>query len=274
MGSSVEFESGAALSNSSGKSFTSHPIGYFQSPQVAPYEAGRQPDPHHAEGVIELLSGENFEQALEGLNPGQRIWILFQFHHNHHWNPKVLPPRGGNKKIGVFATRSPYRPNAIGMSTVEILKIEGLKIFVSASDLLDGTPILDIKPYISYADSFTDQTPDWLLNTKKFAVVFSENAQRQIQHLEDHGLTQLRGFLEHQLEFEPTNHKKKRVKPDQSLAGVFVIAYKTWRAQFSKVENEIHILKIFSGYSELDLQSLDDPYSDKSLHREFNLAFN
>lgn len=274
MGSPMESAGSKALKEPSKKLFTVSPIGFFKSPQVAPYEAGRQPDAHHSEGVIELLPGQNFEQALEGLQPGQRIWILFQFHHNDHWNPKVLPPRGGNKKIGVFATRSPYRPNAIGMSTVEILKIEGLKIFVSASDILDGTPILDLKPYISYADSFTDQTPEWLSNTDRFTVALSTKAEEQLNYLEARGLTQLRGFLEHQLEFEPTNHKKKRVKPDQTLADTFVIAYKTWRVLFSINENQVHILKIFTGYSELELNSNEDPYSDKSLHREFNLAFN
>lgn len=274
MGAPMGSERSSILNPSlSKKSFTVNPIGFFKSPQVAPYEAGRQPDAHHAEGVIELIQGENFEQALEGLKTGQRIWILFQFHHNDHWNPKVLPPRGGNKKIGVFATRSPYRPNAIGMSTVEILRIEGLNIYVSSSDLLDETPILDLKPYISYADSFADQTPEWLLDTEKYTVSFSDLAQNQINFLESHGLTQLRGFLEHQLEFEPTNHKKKRVKPDQTLAEGFVIAYKTWRVQFLVTQNEIHILKIFSGYSEQDLAVSADPYSDKSLHKEFNLAF-
>src|SRR5437868_5175297 len=86
------------------------PIGYFKSSQVEPYEAGRQPDEHHASGVIELLPGSNFEQALTGLETCERIWVLFIFHHNDHWNPMVLPPRGRTQKIGVFATRSPYRP--------------------------------------------------------------------------------------------------------------------------------------------------------------------
>lgn len=248
------------------------PIGYFKSTQVAPYEAGRQPDENHAAGVIELLSGHNYEQALTGLEGCPRIWVIFQFHKNTQWNPMVLPPRGSDKKLGVFATRSPYRPNGIGMSCVQVEKIEKLKIHVLGADILNDSPILDIKPYLAYADSFPDVEPEWLKNAEKFQVSFMSAAEEKIGWLEaeKQGLTQLRGFLMHQLEYEPTNYKKKRVKAE---ADFFVIAYKTWRAKFYVKEDHVQIVEIFSGYSLEDFGNTEDPYADKNLHREFMTLF-
>nr|BFD62782.1 tRNA (N6-threonylcarbamoyladenosine(37)-N6)-methyltransferase TrmO [Bdellovibrio sp. HM001] len=246
------------------------PIGYFRSPQVRPYEAGRQPDEFHSSGYIELQGGKNFEQALTGLEGCERIWVIFLFHHNDHWNPMVLPPRGSQKKLGVFATRSPYRPNPVGMSCVKVRSIEKLKIHVEGADLLDGSPILDIKPYVAYADSFPEVEPAWLKDAEKFTIEFSPPAQKQLDWLELHQLQQLRGFLQHQLEFEPDNARKKRVKPN---ANGFVIAYRTWRAQFEIQDQHVRVIRIFSGYSKEDLNSPEDTYGDKDLHRRFQMAF-
>lgn len=242
------------------------PIGVFHSDQVEPYEAGRQPDEFHSEGYIQLEAGHNFEQALIGLEGCSRLWILFTFHHNPNWSPMVLPPRGRDTKVGVFATRSPYRPNGIGMSCVRLLRIDKLKIYVGGADLLDGSPILDIKPYVSYADSFPGVEPAWLQEAQKQSVLFSPLAMEQLQWLESQGISQIRSFLLHQLEYEPTNSKKKRVKPHEDN---FVIAYRTWRALFSMEQGQVQVLKIFSGYSSQDLQDVEDPYTDKDIHREF-----
>lgn len=247
-----------------------NPIGTFHSNQVEPYEAGRQPDQFHSEGIIELKSGHNFEQALTGLEGCERIWVIFHFHHNPHWNPMVLPPRGRDTKIGVFATRSPYRPNSIGMSCVKVLRIEKLKIYVEGADLLNGSPILDIKPYVAYADSFPGVEPEWLQDATKYSVGFSEKVLEQLNLLEAHGVSQLKSFLLHQLEYEPTNSKKKRVKED---GATFTIAYRTWRASFSLENNTVHVFNIFSGYSNADLQKVEDPYADKEVHRKFKTLF-
>ena len=99
--------------------------------------------------------------ALRGLEDFSHLWMIWQFSKavREDWSPTVRPPRlGGNTRMGVFATRSPYRPNAIGLSSVEIVEIrdtpeDGRVIIVAGADLLDGTPIYDIKPYIAYADS-------------------------------------------------------------------------------------------------------------------------
>lgn len=244
-------------------------IGIYHSKQVHPYDAGRQPDAHHQSGMIELNAGQNFEQALIGLKPQQMIWILFVFHHNSSWKPMVLPPRGGNQKIGVFATRSPYRPNQIGISAVRIIDIKGLKIFIEGADLLDQTPIVDIKPYLSYADSFTDETPEWLRSTPLHSVTWSNEAQKHLDFLKD-SVPNLSGFVTHQLEYEPTNSQKKRVKNHDSG---FTLAYRTWRVDFVVTDLHIMVLKIYSGYSQEDLTNSEDPYKDKEIHRKFTSHF-
>lgn len=119
--------------------------------------------------------------ALRGLEGYSRLWIIWQFSQavRDSWSPTVRPPRlGGNVRMGVFATRSPFRPNSLGLSCVKLESIEldsplGPVIHVSGADLMDGTPILDIKPYIPYADSFpdalggfTDSAGDFLLQVQ------------------------------------------------------------------------------------------------------------
>ncbi|MBQ7726062.1 MAG: tRNA (N6-threonylcarbamoyladenosine(37)-N6)-methyltransferase TrmO [Clostridia bacterium] len=124
-------------------------------------------------GLIGSLSGKIiFEpsyrspDALKGLEDFSHIWLLWLFSENKpkEWSPTVRPPRlGGNRRMGVFATRSPYRPNPIGLSAVKLEKIEwhtpqGPVLTVSGVDMVSGTPILDIKPYLPYADVYPDAT--------------------------------------------------------------------------------------------------------------------
>ena len=119
--------------------------------------------------------------AVRGLEDFSHIWLIWQFSKavRENWSPTVRPPRlGGNTRMGVFATRSPFRPNAIGLSCVRLLKVEpntpeGPVLTVAGADLMDGTPILDIKPYIPYADcqpeatgGFTDTAGDFLLKVE------------------------------------------------------------------------------------------------------------
>jgi tRNA-Thr(GGU) m(6)t(6)A37 methyltransferase TsaA len=246
------------------------PIGIFHSPQKNPSEAGRQPDAHHSPGYVQLKSGQNFEQALQDLESFDYVWLIFQFHRNQDWKPMVLPPRGTDRKVGVFATRSPYRPNPIGISVARLDKIEGLKIFVSEADLLDGSPILDIKPYLAYADSKPEASTGWL-KTEAHHVSFSALAEEQMLWLEVHGISQLRSFIIHQLEFEPTDSQRKRVRPAED--GNFILAYRLWRAKFNLAGAEIEILDIFSGYTSQDFSVSEDPYQDKDLHRKFHSKF-
>ena len=140
--------------------------------------------PRQAGIVRELRSTVIFEpafrsdDALRGIEGYSRLWIIWQFSEavDKPWSPTVRPPRlGGNVRMGVFATRSPFRPNSLGLSCVELLGVEhtreyGTVLHVGGADLMDGTPIVDIKPYIPYSDSFpqakggfTDNARDFLL---------------------------------------------------------------------------------------------------------------
>ncbi len=135
--------------------------------------------------VEELRSTIIFEpayrnsDALRGLEDFSHLWIIWQFSEavRKDWSPTIRPPRlGGNARMGVFATRSPFRPNNLGLSSVKILGLEhtakyGTVIHVAGADLMDGTPIFDIKPYIPYSDchteatgGFTDTAEDFLLD--------------------------------------------------------------------------------------------------------------
>lgn len=113
--------------------------------------------------------------ALRGLDEYTHLWLLWQFSEcaDKEWTPTVRPPRlGGNKRMGVFATRSPFRPNPIGLSCVKLLGIEktekyGYVIRVSGADLLDGTPIYDIKPYLPYVDSHPEASNGFALDEKE-----------------------------------------------------------------------------------------------------------
>lgn len=123
--------------------------------------------------------------ALRGLEEFSHIWLLWEFSANRHhsnWQPTVRPPRlGGNRQMGVFATRSPYRPNPLGLSCVCLESIDyecadGPVIYVKGADLMDGTPIYDIKPYIKYADSRPDAVCGYVdsLQERSLQVVLPE----------------------------------------------------------------------------------------------------
>ena len=129
-------------------------------------------------------------EALRGIEGFSHLWILWQFSQavRQDWSPTVRPPRlGGNTRMGVFATRSPFRPNAIGLSCVRLLSVEhtqdmGTVLHIGGADLMDGTPILDIKPYIPYCDAhpeamggFTQDAGDYLLE-----VYFPENLKQRL----------------------------------------------------------------------------------------------
>ena len=174
------------------------PIGYFETTAQHPYEARRQGslDKSGARGFIRLERGQQYEQALHDVAGFERLWLVFGFHHNQSWKPKTLPPRGPLVKRGVFATRSPYRPNGLGLSSVKLVSVEGLLIEVRGFDLLNGTPIYDIKPYLPYADAFPGIRAGWTdeLDMTPFLVELSNEAYTRLRWLEENGVDQLSGL--------------------------------------------------------------------------------
>ncbi len=140
------------------------PIGYVRSCFKEKFAIPRQPSlAPAARGVVELLPPFDSGDAVAGLEQVSHVWLLFLFHQALENKPRlrVRPPRlGGNRMVGVFATRATHRPNGIGQSVVRLDRVEADRLFISGIDLLDGTPVLDIKPYVPYADSLPDARND------------------------------------------------------------------------------------------------------------------
>ncbi|WP_110951302.1 tRNA (N6-threonylcarbamoyladenosine(37)-N6)-methyltransferase TrmO [Pseudomonas bohemica] len=132
------------------------PIGFVRSCFKEKFAIPRQPQlAPAARGVLEMVSPFDQGDAVQGLEQVSHVWLLFLFHEALEEKPrlKVRPPRlGGNQSMGVFATRATHRPNGIGQSVVKLEKVEAGRLWLSGIDLLDGTPVLDVKPYVPYAD--------------------------------------------------------------------------------------------------------------------------
>ncbi len=138
---------------------TFSPIGYLATPFRDRFGIPRQPRlAPHARGELRLLRPYDRAEAVRGLEAFSHVWLSFVFHRTSGgWSPTVRPPRlGGNQRVGVFASRSPFRPNSLGLSLVELLAVDtrtGVLLTFGGVDLLDGTPVLDIKPYIPFVES-------------------------------------------------------------------------------------------------------------------------
>jgi len=145
-------------------SYSVSPIGFVRSCFKEKFAIPRQPQlASAARGVLELIPPFDQPQALEGLEQVSHVWLLFLFHQALEAEPRlrVRPPRlGGNRMVGVFATRATHRPNGIGQSVVRLDGIEPGRLHLSGIDLLDGTPVLDIKPYVPYADAVIEARND------------------------------------------------------------------------------------------------------------------
>ena len=148
-------------------------IGYHHAPLSQKFGAPRQPNLAALTSIIEMIAPYDTPAAFVGLEDFSHIWVSWQFHHNYQHKDKqtnkddssfraqVRPPRlGGNQKIGVFASRSMYRPSALGLSVVKLEQIEVVEgrvlLIISGADMIDGTPIIDIKPYVAYSDALLD----------------------------------------------------------------------------------------------------------------------
>jgi len=251
------------------------PIGTVCAEQKYKYQQPRQGEFAQNSGTIELISGRNFEQALEDLQGFSHIWVIYQFHHNEHWKPKVnVPISPDGKKKGVFATRSPYRPNPIGLSCVKLTKISGLTLHIENFDLLDGTPVLDIKPYISQYDSQPEASSGWLLEElpSVFDCVWNESASTQANWLIAHNGPDLFDLVQVQLSIDPLNRLRKRIslEPDGSA----VLAFRTWRIGYRVDGQTVLVDRIWSGYSLADLvEGAEDRWEDKPVHRLFVKEF-
>ncbi len=195
------------------KSYQFKPIGIIHSCFKEKFGIPRQARlATEATATLELIPPYNNENSIRELENFSHIWLIFIFHQSlsTQWKAMVRPPRlGGNKRVGVFASRSPFRPNPIGMSLIKLRGITQqkgkLSLELQGADLLDQTPVIDIKPYIPYADSvenaqsaYAPTAPETLL-----PVVFSETAQQQCREKEKQLNTSLSLLITQILQQDP-----------------------------------------------------------------------
>jgi len=253
---------------------TLEPIGYVRTTLATKTEAVRQPRAGgNAIGRIELLPGKNFEHALLDLDGWDYIWVLFWFHFNQGWRPKVLPPRSLSGRKGVFGTRSPHRPNPLGLSAVKLERIDGLTLYVADIDMLDGTPVLDIKPYVAYTDAIAATENGWLDESREdpvpaFEVQWDAAAASQAEWIETRTNLPLRERVTATLALGPVPQPYRRIRPH---GDGFVLAVKEWRVRFSVAERSVRVHDVASGFREAQLVRGDAP--EIVAHREFRARF-
>ncbi len=255
------------------------PIGIAHTPLRSRAEAARQPRAAaDCAGTIELYPGRGFEHALEDLVGWEMIWVVFWFHLNSGWRPKVLPPRSTSGRKGLFATRAPHRPNPLGLSALRLERIEGLTLSVRGVDLLDGTPVLDIKPYVPYTDAHPAARSGWLEAAAlpaqgaapadpvaDYAVTFDVLAAAQAEWILARTGLELRQRITATLALGPEPHPYRRIRRE---ADALRLAVKDWRVRFAVAGREVRVLSIASGYRP---GQLAEPGGGAALgvHREF-----
>lgn len=248
------------------------PIGFMHCSLKFHQEQPMQGNLSSSEGYIELIKGFNYEQGLKDLDGFERIWIIYNFHLNTTWRPLTNPPyNDGKGKKGVFATRSPYRPNQIGISCVKLKEIKGNRIFITDTDLLNGTPILDIKPYIPEYDSFPDAKTGWLENVKRENYIFSysKNAQMKLKFLLKRGID-LYGVIQTQIGHNPYDKTRNKFK---QVENGLLLRFKSWQILFELSNGNAFIKDINSGYENGNFDEIlgNDTPDDIAVHKEFYL---
>jgi len=264
------------------QTLTLHPIGRIRTSFANKVDAPRQPAAATgAAGVIELFAGRNLEHALEDLAGWERIWVIFWFDRNTGWRPKVLPPRSTDGRKGVLSTRSPHRPNPLGLSVLRLERVEGLLLHVLDVDLLDGTPILDIKPYVPYTDAFPDSGSGWLQRSpaqagvadpgRRFNVAFSAGAEQQLAWIASRSSLPLRDRIENTLKLGPQPHPYRRIR--RARDGSLTLAVQDWRVDFSVEGQQVVVDRIRTGYNAAQLaRPTSGPEDPLALHQAFASA--
>ncbi|MCX8957738.1 tRNA (N6-threonylcarbamoyladenosine(37)-N6)-methyltransferase TrmO [Erwinia psidii] len=224
-------------------SFAFQQIGTIRSPWKEKFAVPRQPGLiQDGGGELHLQAPYNQTDAVRGLEAFSHIWLLFIFHHTmaEGWQPTVRPPRlGGNARVGVFATRSTFRPNPVGMSLVELTGIRTEKktviLELGSLDLVDGTPVIDIKPYLPFAESlpqaragFAQQAP-----AADMPVTFSPEAQQQIAGQQTR-YPHLERFIRQTLAQDPRPAYHKTAHTDREYAAWLLDFNVRWRVTASE----------------------------------------
>lgn len=249
------------------------PIGVIRTPFADRRSAPRQSAAaRDTPGRIELVPGRSLEDAISDLERFTHLWVIYAFHLNRGWRPKVLPPRSTGRRRGALATRSPHRPNPIGLTAVELVKIDGLVLHVRGVDMIDGSPVLDLKPYLPYADAIPDASHGWLDADPEPAwrVEWSELARVQVDWLRrEHGID-LRTGVEQTLALGPQPHAYRRIRRERD--GAMRLAHRDWRLRFRADEaaRAIVVDSIHTGHRARDLAGTEPELEP---HRAFVARF-
>ncbi len=257
------------------REYVVRPIGVVRSPFHAKVEAPRQP--RAAEGVEGRLELDpSLLHAVEDLEGFEHVWVIAWLDRVEGFRPKVHPPRSETKR-GVLATRSPHRPNPLALSVMELVRVEGTVLHVRGVDLLDGTPVLDVKPYVPWTDAIPRSRVGWLeedaprLDEDRppdprgaFVVEILPRAAEQLAWLAERGVS-LEGALRVVLETSPRPRPYRRIRRDRD--GGFVLAIGEWRIAFRLDPGErVHVEELRSGYRARERV-------DRPLHAEFAERF-
>lgn len=209
--------------------WTFAPIGVARTVFHEKYSIPRQPGLcPHARGTLELVNDPHLRAALRGVEGFSHLWVLYVFHAtgSDHWKPGVRAPRlGGAQKVGVLASRSPHRPNPIGISVVELVAArldepDGPRLDVRGVDLLDGSPVLDVKPYLAYADAVPRTRAGWAdAPITRVPVTFTRAASDAVRAYEA-ARPELRGLIRDLLSLDPRPAFQQRKLPFGSAAAL------------------------------------------------------
>jgi tRNA-Thr(GGU) m(6)t(6)A37 methyltransferase TsaA len=252
------------------------PIGVIRTPFLERVRAPRQSVvARDVPGTLMLDPKRHFEDALSDVDRWEYLWVLYWFHENEGWRPKVLPPRSRTRR-GVFATRSPHRPNPIGMSVVRLERVEGLSVHVRGVDMLDGSPLLDLKPYVPYADALPAAGGGWLAEetaaldpAPRYEVVWAKRAAEQAAWLRVEHAVDLVPPVEATLLLGPQPHAYRRIR---TVGDSLQLAVKDWRVRFQVSGRRVEVGSIHTGYRPSQLaRHVDDPHLDP--HRAFTERF-
>jgi tRNA-Thr(GGU) m(6)t(6)A37 methyltransferase TsaA len=252
------------------------PIGFVRTGKSVKFAALHQPDESAEEqSVLELLPQEELRRGLQDLAGFSRIWLVWWFHRNDTWRSLVLPPRGPAQRRGVFATRSPHRPNALGMTPVKLLGIDGFDLHLGPCDLVDGTPVFDIKPYIPAYDAFPEESSGWLdevdawmRQEPSYQVEYASLAQAQLQWLRTEWGIDFLERMEEIVRRDPMPHRTRRIRSKGD--GLYEIGCGAWRARYRLLGKIVGIESIRSGFP-IDL--LLRFHSEEIPDRDAQLAF-
>lgn len=246
------------------------PIGYLRTGLELPtlrFLAPRQPDGQGQPSRIELVSGLHLDAACQDLQGFSRIWLLAWFHLNRGWRPKVNPPRDRRQRRGVLATRSPHRPNPLALTSVALLAVEPPFLWIGPHDLVEGTPILDIKPYLPEVDSHPHESTGWLTPLPSPQPLrISATARMQLDWLNLHYHPDFERRVVQVLGQDARPHRSRRIAhlPD----GRRRLGCGPWRVwfQWSQVEG-VQVLSVTSRYTPGQIPE------DEPIHRHFSSLF-